>query len=111
MGIITRLEEAILIAIWKLQDKAYGVTINKSVSEFLNKEYTLGALYYSLDQLLRKGLVAKSLKRSPKEKAGRSRTYYQLTKNGAKALQEARVCQDKLWKGIVNIALKAEESK
>ncbi len=111
MDIITRLEEAILIAIWRLQDKAYGVTINKSVSEFLNKEYTLGALYYSLDQLLRKGLVAKTLKRIPKEKVGRSRTYYRLTKDGAKALQEARVCQNKLWKGIADIAFKAEESK
>jgi PadR family transcriptional regulator, regulatory protein PadR len=111
MDIITRLEEAILIAIWKLQDKAYGVTINKSVSELLNKEYTLGALYYSLDQLLRKGLVAKSLKRHSQEKAGRSRTYYQLTQDGAQALQEARVCQNRLWKGIPEITFKAEESK
>ena len=111
MDIITRLEEAILIAIWKLQDKAYGVTINRSVSEFLNKEYTLGALYYSLDQLLRKGLVEKSLKRTPKEKVGRSRTYYQLTKDGTKALQEARVYQNKLWQGIPDIVIKAEESK
>jgi len=30
MDIITRLE-AILIGVWKLQDNAYGVTINKSV--------------------------------------------------------------------------------
>ena len=111
MDIITRLEEAILIAIWKLQDKAYGVTINKSVSEFLNKEYTLGALYYSLDQLLRKGLVEKTLKRIPKECAGRSRTYYRLTKEGGKALQEARVYQKKLWKGIPELTFKAEESQ
>jgi len=111
MDIITRLEEAILIAIWKLQDKAYGVTINKSVSKLLNKEYTLGALYYSLDQLLRKGLVEKSLKRTPEEKVGRSRTYYQLSKDGTKALQEARIYQNKLWQGIPDIVIKAEESK
>jgi PadR family transcriptional regulator PadR len=111
MDIITRLEEAILIAIWRLRDNAYGVTINKSVSEFLNKEYTLGALYYSLDQLLRKGMAEKSLKRIHKEKAGRCRTYYQLTKDGAKALQEARLYQNKLWKGIPDIAFKLEESK
>ena len=111
MDIITRLEEAILIAIWKLQGKAYGVTINKSVSEFLNKEYTLGALYYSLDQLLRKGLVEKTLKRIPKEKVGRTRTYYQLTQDGAQALQEAKIYQNKLWKGIPEITFKAEESE
>lgn len=100
MDIITRLEEAILIAIWRLQDDAYGVTINRSVSEFFNKKYTLGALYFSLDQLLRKGYVDKILKNLPRDKAGRSRTYYRLTKRGKKALQEARMYQKKLWKGI-----------
>lgn len=71
----------------------------------------MGALYYSLDQLLRKGLVEKTLKRISKEKAGRSRTYYRLTKKGEKALQEARVYQEKLWKGTPDMAFKAEESK
>jgi len=111
MDIITRLEEAILIAVWKLQNNAYGVTINKAVSEFFNKKYTMGALYYSLDQLLRKGYVEKTIKRIPKESAGRSRTYYQLTKKGEKALQEARVYQERLWKGIPDMAFKARDSK
>ena len=111
MDIITRLEEAILIAVWKLQNNAYGVTINKAVSEFFNKKYTMGALYYSLDQLLRKGYVEKTIKRIPKESAGRSRTYYRLTRNGEEALQEARIHQKRLWKGIPDMAFKARESK
>jgi PadR family transcriptional regulator PadR len=111
MDIITRLEEAILIAVWKLQDKAYGVTINKSVSGSFDKKYTMGALYYSLDQLLRKGYVGKTVKRIPKESVGRSRTYYRLTRKGEKALQEARVHQERLWKGIPDMAFKARESK
>ncbi len=32
MNIITRLEEVILLAIWKLKDNAYGVPIVKEVS-------------------------------------------------------------------------------
>ena len=96
MDIITRLEEAILIAIWGLQNNAYGVTINKSVSKSFNKKYTMGALYYSLDQLLRKGYVDKTIKNIPQEKAGRSRTYYLLAEKGKKALQEARIYQKKL---------------
>jgi DNA-binding PadR family transcriptional regulator len=111
MDIITRLEEAILIAIWKLQNNAYGVTINKSVSESSNKKYTMGALYFSLDQLLRKGYVDKTIKNIPQEKAGRSRTYYLLTRSGKKALQEARIYQKKLWKGIPEMAFVLKESK
>jgi DNA-binding PadR family transcriptional regulator len=111
MDIITRLEEAILIAIWKLQHNAYGVTINRRVSESFNKKYTLGALYYSLDQLLRKGYVSKTLKNLSLDKVGRSRTYYILTKKGKRALQEARIYQRTLWKGIPEMAFEMKKSK
>jgi DNA-binding PadR family transcriptional regulator len=111
MDIITRLEEAILIAVWKLRNNAYGVTVNKAVSEFFDKKYTMGALYYSLDQLLRKGYVEKIVKRIPEKSVGRSRAYYRLTKKGEKALQEVKVYQKRLWKGIPDMAFKARESK
>ena len=104
MDIITRLEEAILIAIWRLQDNAYGVTINKQVSRSSNKTYTMGALYYSLDQLLRKGYVSKIMKSFVENSGGRGRTYYELTTKGKRALQEARAYQTSLWQGIPEMA-------
>jgi DNA-binding PadR family transcriptional regulator len=100
MNIITRLEEAILIAIWRLNDNAYGVTINKQVSESLKKKYSMGALYFALDQLLRKGHVNKTIRHFYHEKGGRSRTYYTLTEEGKKALWMARIYQKSLWEGI-----------
>ena len=111
MNIITRLEEAILIAIWKLEDNAYGVTINKHVSKPLKKNYSMGALYFSLDQLLRKGYVSKTIKQFYHEKGGRSRTYYSLTKDGKKALQEVKAYQRALWDGIPEIAFDVKKSK
>jgi PadR family transcriptional regulator PadR len=111
MNIITRLEEAILIAIWKLEDNAYGVTINKHVSRSFKKSYSLGSLYFSLDQLLRKGYVSKTIKSFYHEKGGRSRTYYSLTKEGKKALQEVRAYQKSLWDGIPKMAFDVKKSK
>ena len=111
MDIISRLEEAILIAVWKLSENAYGVTINKHVSESFNKKYTMGALYFSLDQLLRKGFVNKYLKNISLEKAGRSRTYYTLTSKGKKALQEVRSHQKSLWEGIPEMAFERKNLK
>ena len=103
MDIITRLEEAILIAIWRLKDNAYGVTINKQVSKSSRKNYSMGALYFSLDQLLRKGHVNKTIKHFYQKKGGRSRTYYSLTEDGKKALWEVRAYQKSLWQGIPEI--------
>lgn len=105
MAIITRLEEAILIAVWKLKDTAYGVTINKRVSKSLQKNYSLGSLYFSLDQLLRKGYVSKTITPFYQEKGGRSRTYYRLTEDGKKALLEVRDYQKSLWEGISEVAI------
>ena len=111
MNIITRLEEAILIAIWRLEDNAYGVTINKHVSKSLKKSYSMGALYFSLDQLLRKGYASKTTRQFYHEKGGRSRTYYSLTYKGKKALQDVKVYQQSLWKDIPDIAFNVKKSK
>lgn len=111
MNIITRLEEAILIAIWRLKDNAYGVTINKQVSKSTKKNYSMGALYFALDQLLRKGHVSKTKKLFYHEKGGRSRTYYSLTEEGIKALREARAYQKSLWKGIFDNAFETNNNK
>ena len=111
MNIITRLEEAILIAIWRLGDDAYGLNINQRVSRLLKKNYSLGALYFSLDQLRRKGLAEKTVKNHYREKGGRSRTYYQLTDHGEVALAEVRDYQESLWAGIPQTAFEGETSK
>ena len=109
MNVITRLEEAILVAIWRLKDDAYGVTINKQVSASSRKNYSLGALYFALDQLFRKGFVEKTLEHFYHEKGGRSRTYYTLTDEGKKALGDVRSYQKSLWKGIPKMTFDVEK--
>jgi PadR family transcriptional regulator PadR len=111
MNIITRLEEAILIAIWRLKDNAYGVTINKHVSNSSKKNYSMGALYFSLDQLLRKGHVIKTIIPFYQKKGGRSRTYYSLTEDGKKALWEVRAYQKSLWQGIPEMKFDLKNTK
>lgn len=105
MNIVTRLEEAVLLAVQSLEENAYGVTINRWVSRAARKTYTMGALYYSLDRLLKKGLVSKLIRNRPGEKGGRPRTYYRLTRKGRQALREARDYQRHLWKEAPETAL------
>lgn len=104
MELITRLEEVLLMSIWRLNDNAYGVTINKEVSERAKKKYSMGALYFSLDQLHKKGLVTKDIGSPTPERGGRSKIFYLLTPTGKEALQYARQLQDSLWYGIPKLA-------
>ena len=111
MHIITRLEEAILIAILRLEDDAYGVTINKQVSRSSKKNYSMGALYFALDRLLQKEYVSKDTRPCYNKKGGRSRTYYSLTENGKKALLEVRAYNRSLWEGIPEMVSDTKKNK
>ena len=100
MELLTRLEEAILIAVLKLEDNAYGVPINKEVSKIFGRTYTLGGLYFALDQLVRKEYLMKRSAGPTPKRGGRSKSFYRLTLEGKKALEVAKEHQIKLWEAL-----------
>jgi DNA-binding PadR family transcriptional regulator len=100
MDLLTRLEEAILVAILKLGDDAYGVAINREVSKVIGRTYTMGGLYFALDQLVRKEYLMKRSADPTPKRGGRSKTYYRLTIEGKEALEVTRQHQIRLWKSV-----------
>jgi len=108
MNLLSRSEEIVLLSVWRLQGNAYGPTIRNMVSEITSRPWSIGALYAPLHRLERKRLV-KSFRGNPKpERGGRSRTYYELTVAGKKALLEIRTVLDAAWEDIP--ALQADET-
>ncbi len=97
---LTLSEIIYLIAIWRLEDNAYGVTIRKQIANVTGKTPTYGTLYSALDQLYKKGYVLKSAGPPTPERGGRSKIFYRLTQNGLKALKASRELQKAIWKGI-----------
>ncbi len=104
MDLLTRLEEAILISVLKLKDNAYGVPINHDVSKIFGKSYTMGGLYFALDQLVRKEYLMKRSGDPTPKRGGRSKAYYRLTSEGKAALEATREHQIKLWKAIPELS-------
>ena len=105
MKLLSRSEEILLIAIWRLSGNAYGVSIRELVSELTGQEWTLGAIYVPLEKLARKEFVTKSESSPTSQRGGRSKCLYELTDDGKKALKEIREVQESLWKDISKIAL------
>ena len=100
MSLLSRSEEIVLLAVWKLQGNAYGPTIRETVSKITSRTWSIGALYAPLHRLERKKLV-RSIKGKPKpERGGRSRIYYELTRAGKQALLELRCVLDSAWEDI-----------
>jgi PadR family transcriptional regulator PadR len=45
MILLTRSEEIVLVAIWKLGDEAYGVSVRNRVSMDTGRDWSFGAIY------------------------------------------------------------------
>jgi len=97
---LTLTEEMFLWAVWKLGDNAYGVTLRKFVSEKTERIYPYGTLYSALDNLVKRGLLAKSMSDPTPERGGRSKNYYTITQNGLEALQSAIDLKSAMYDGI-----------
>ncbi len=97
---LTRLEEMYLLAILKLQENAYGVTIKKMITDQTGKKLSYGALYYTLDQIYNKGYVTKSEGDPTPVRGGCRKIYYNITPDGKKALKAAFEIQKKIWDGV-----------
>lgn len=97
---LTRIEEILLLSIWRLGDEAYGVNIRRHVSELIGRDFTYGNLYSALNQMVKKKYVNKRAGDVVPERRGRPRIFYALTRQGEKALREIREMNNKLWEGV-----------
>lgn len=97
MILLSRSEELVLLAIWKLKEQAYGVPIRELLSEWTDHEWAFGAIYKPLKQLVHKDFVYKHVSDPTTERGGRTKYIYELTPKGQEALKEMRKVQEAAW--------------
>ena len=93
-------EQAVLLAIVRLRDEAYGRAILKEVQTRLERDVAAGAVHATLGRLEEKGLVASRLGSGTPVRGGRARRFYRLQPKGLRALNDARAAVDSLWRGL-----------
>jgi PadR family transcriptional regulator len=99
MKLLSRKEELILLAIWKLQDVegAYGVTIREYIERMTGITWLFGAVYSPLARLVENGLVESCESDPLPERGGRRKILYRLTENGKSALRATRALSASFW--------------
>ena len=65
-------EQIVLLAILRLGESAYGVTIRSEIAECTGRDPAPGALYTTFDRLQQKGLVASRLGDPTPQRGGRA---------------------------------------
>ncbi len=101
---LTRTEELLLLAVWRLQQDAYGLAIGRQVSDLLGKKVSVGAVYIPLERLARKGLLATWESEPTARRGGRRKRFYKLTPSGLAALNTVRKIHDEAWSGLPGLA-------
>lgn len=93
-------ELQVLLAVVRLGDDAYGVTIANTIEDASGREIAAGHIYVTLDRLEKKGLVSSRLGESTPERGGRAKTYFQISGEGMRAVRQAQRTLVTLWTGL-----------
>jgi PadR family transcriptional regulator PadR len=105
---ISRSEEFLLLAVWRLKEDAYGVSIRNQLKEATGKTWAYGALFVMLCRLQKKGYLSSHFADPSPQRGGKSKRIFRLSPQGVKALKEVRKAQDSVWSGIEELSVPQE---
>ena len=108
MDLLSRTEEFFLLAVHRLRDDAYGVTIADMLTQTSGKKWVLGAVYVPLERLEKKGYLTSFLGDPTNKRGGRSKRLYRLTRAGLNALIVTKKLELSLWEGISVVKLEED---
>ena len=94
---LSALELMILLALMRLRENAYGVSIAREIEESTGRRVALASVYATLDRLESKGLVQSELGEATLERGGRAKKYFQITTKGLRAVRQVRYELKRLW--------------
>jgi PadR family transcriptional regulator PadR len=94
------LEQLILLAILRLGDDAYGVTIRAELADRAGRHVAPGALYTALERLEAKGVIASRMGDPTPQRGGRAKRHVTVTAAGRKALTRAVQAYERLLDGL-----------
>ncbi|HWW85027.1 MAG TPA: PadR family transcriptional regulator [Vicinamibacterales bacterium] len=93
-------EQIVILAIIRLKDEAYGVTIRSEIAARTDRLPTAGALYTTLDRLEDKGLVSSHFGDPTPRRGGRAKRYFSVTPGGVSAVARAQRSYRRLLEGL-----------
>jgi DNA-binding PadR family transcriptional regulator len=93
-------EHIVVLAILRLQDKAYGVTVRQEIELRTKREISIGAVYATLDRLEAKGYVRSYHGDPSPERGGRSKRFFQVTARGVTAVNRTHRALRSMTEGL-----------
>jgi PadR family transcriptional regulator PadR len=93
-------EHVVILALMRLREDAYGVTVRQEIEARTGREVSIGAVYATLDRLQRKGYVKSHLGEPTAERGGRSKRFFRVTSEGKAAVNRTHTALSRLADGL-----------
>lgn len=99
-GYLGEFEYLVLLALARLGDDAYGVTIRDTLMARTGRAPSFGAVYSTLRRLEDKGLVRSYMGSPEAVRGGRAKKHVQLTAHGRLAMKESHAAFVSMAAGV-----------
>lgn len=97
---LAEFELYVMLAVARLGDEAYGVTIREEIERRTGRSVSVGALYATLGRLGDKGLLRFEVSDPRPVQGGRARKYCLLTPNGEEAVAHSAGMLARMMDGL-----------
>jgi DNA-binding PadR family transcriptional regulator len=97
---ISNFELMVMLALIRLGDEAYGVTISEEIEEHSGQDVAIGSVYAALERLANRGFVVSRVGESTPERGGRAKRYFNVTGKGLKVVRDTQRTLLRLWSDL-----------
>jgi PadR family transcriptional regulator, regulatory protein PadR len=93
-------EHIVVLALLRLGDRAYGVTVRQEIESRTNREVSIGSVYATLERLETKGYVKSHRGDPTPERGGRSKRFFRVTPGGVAAVNRTQRALQSMTQGL-----------
>lgn len=93
-------EQLVMLALLRLDDNAYGVTVREELAKRAGRDVAMGALYTTFDRLEKKGYVSSRVGEPTAVRGGRRKKFYRLELAGQRALGRSYETLSRMTEGL-----------
>jgi DNA-binding PadR family transcriptional regulator len=94
------LEQLVLLALIRLGEDAYGVTVRREIAVRARRDLSFGSIYATLARLEEKGFVSSRIGEPTQERGGRRKKHYMISAAGRRALRRSLAAIRTMARGV-----------
>lgn len=98
--ILGEFEQVVLLAILRLEDDAFALSVIREIDVQAGRRVSRGALYTTIERLADKRLVEWTVEDGTPARGGHPRRRFRVTASGLAALRLSRDTLHRLWDGL-----------